>query len=87
MFGKYRKPKKNIVDDYLKSIIEENYLAGIKVGTQTAIDELRNIQKYDCVNLTDSERENVISFLIDNNLEFGYNVESGGFYILKKMNP
>lgn len=85
MFGKYRKPKKNIIDDYLKSLMHDNYSAGVKVGTQTAIDELRDIQKYDCINLTDSEKENVMSFLIDNNLEFGYNVERGGFYILKKM--
>ena len=41
MFGKYRKPKPNGVDDYIKSIRDNNYSAGLKVGIQTAIDELR----------------------------------------------
>ena len=84
MFGKYRKPKPNGVDDYIKSIRDNNYSAGLKVGIQTAIDELRNIQKYECINLTPEEKETVMSFLIENNLEFGYNPENGGFYILKK---
>ncbi len=85
MFGKYRKPKQNAVDDYLKSIRDLNYSAGLKVGTQTAIDELRNVQNYECINLTPEEKEMVMSFLIENNLEFGYNAESGGFYVLKKL--
>jgi hypothetical protein len=84
MFGKYRKPKPNVVDDYIKSIRDNNYSAGLKVGTQTAIDELRDIQNYECINLTTKEKEMVMSFLIENNLEFGYNPENGGFYILKK---
>ena len=52
MFGKYRKPKPNAVDNYIKSIRDNNYSTGLKVGTQTAIDELRNIQRYECINLT-----------------------------------
>lgn len=84
MFRKYRKPKPNIVDDYIKSVRDSNYSAGLKVGTQTAIDELRNAQNYECINLTPEEKEKVMSFLIENNLEFGYNVENGGFYVLKK---
>ena len=87
MFGKYRKPKHNVVDDYIKSIRDDNYKAGLNVGTKTAIDELRDIQKYECINLTDVEKQNVISFLIDNKLELGYDVENGGFYILKKRTP
>lgn len=86
MFGKYRKPKQNAVDDYIKSVRDNNYSAGLKVGTQTAIDELRDIQKYECINLTSEEREQVMLFLGENNLEFGYNVASGGFYVLKKIN-
>lgn len=85
MFGKYRKPKPNVVDDYMKSIRDSNYSAGLTVGTQTAIDELRNVQNYECINLTQKEKEMVMSFLIDNNLEFGYNTESGGFYVLKRI--
>lgn len=86
MFVKYRKPKQNSVDDYIKSIRDNNYSAGLKVGTQTAIYELRDIQNYECINLTLEDKEKVMSFLIENNLEFGYNVESGGFYVLKKNN-
>ena len=83
MFGKYRKP--NVVDGYIKSVRDSNYSAGLKVGTQTAIDELRDVQNYECINLTPEEKEMVMSFLIENNLEFGYNVASGGFYVLKKL--
>ena len=86
MFGKYKKPKPNSVDDYMKSIRDSNYSAGLIVGTQTAIDELRDIQKYDCINLTQEEKSEVMKYLIDNNLEFGYNVIEGGFYIMKKRN-
>lgn len=86
MFGKYRRPKTNVVDESLKSLRDLNYQAGLKVGTQTAIEELRNIQNYDCINLTTEETEMVMSFLIENKLEFGYNLYSGGFYVLKKNN-
>jgi hypothetical protein len=86
MFGKYKKPKLNVVDNYIKSIGDSNYAAGLKVGTQTAIYELRDVQKYECINLTPEEKEEVMSFLIEKNLEFGYNVQSGGFYVLKKRN-
>jgi hypothetical protein len=86
MFGKYKKPKPNPVDNYIKSIRDSNYSAGLIVGTQTAIDELRDIQKYDCINLTQEEKQKVMEFLITNNFEFGYNLESGGFYVLKKQN-
>ena len=85
MLGKYRKPKPNVVDDYMKSIKDSNYSAGVRVGTQTAIDELRDVQKYECINLTPEEKEMVMSFLIENNLEFGDNAASGGFYVLKKL--
>jgi hypothetical protein len=86
MFGKYKKPKPNEVDNYIKSIRDSNYSAGLIVGTQTAIYELRDIQKYDCINLTQEEKQKVMEFLITNNFEFGYNFESGGFYVLKKQN-
>jgi hypothetical protein len=78
-------PKQNAVDDYLKSIRDSNYSAGLRVGTQTAIDELRDIQNYECINLIPEEKEMVMLFLIENNLEFGYNAASGGFYVLKKI--
>jgi hypothetical protein len=85
MFGKYRKSKPNVVDEYLKSVRDLNYSAGLRVGTQNVIDELRDIQNYECINLTPEEKEKVMSFLIENNFEFGYNVASGGFYVLKRI--
>lgn len=85
MFGKYRKPKPNVVDDYIKSVRDSNYSAGLRVGTRTAIDELRDVQKYECINLTSEEKEKVMSFLIENNIEFGYDVTGGGFYVLKRI--
>ena len=60
MIGKYRKPKQNVVDDYIKLVRDSNYSAGLKVGTQTAIDELRDVQKYECINLTSEEKEKVM---------------------------
>ena len=80
MFGKYRKTKPNLVDNYMNSSFE----LGVKSGIKQAIDELRDIQKYKCINLTQEEKQKVMEFLIENNLEFGYDFESGGFYVLKK---
>ena len=82
MFGKYRKPKPNIIDDYINNTFE----SGVKCGIKQAIDELRDIQKYKCFNLTSEEKQKVMDFLIENNLEFGYSLEHGGFYVLKKRN-
>jgi hypothetical protein len=61
----------------------EVFERGEKYGREIAIDELRNAQRYNCVNLTQEEKDEVMKYLVDNNLEFGYNVESG-FYIVKK---
>jgi hypothetical protein len=74
MFGKYRNSKK-----------DSSYLTGLEVGKKIAITELRDIHQYECINLTQEEKQNVIEFLIKNNLEFGYDVENGGFYVLKKL--
>jgi len=81
MFGKYRKPRPNVVDNYMNSSFE----LGVKSGIKQAIDELRDIQKYECINLTQEEKQKVMEFLIENNLEFGYDFESGGFYVLKRI--
>ena len=64
-------------------IKNESFERGEKHGREMAIDELRDVQKYNCVNLTQEEKDEVMKYLVDNNLEFGYNVESG-FYIVKK---
>lgn len=74
MFEKYRNSKK-----------DSSYLTGLEVGKSIAIHELRDVQNYQCINLTPEEKQKVMEFLIENNLEFGYNVESGGFYVLKKL--
>jgi len=64
-------------------IKNESFERGEKHGREMAIYELRNAQRYNCVNLTQEEKDEVMKYLVDNNLEFGYNVESG-FYIVKK---
>jgi hypothetical protein len=63
----------------------EVFERGEKYGRKTAIDDLRDAQKYNCTNLTEEEKDTVMKYIIDNNLEFGYNVDAGGFYILKKQ--
>jgi len=74
MFGKYRNSKK-----------DSSYSTGLEVGKSIAIHELRNVQNYQCINLTQEEKQKVIEFLIENNLEFGYDIENGGFYVLKTI--
>jgi uncharacterized FlaG/YvyC family protein len=64
-------------------IKNESFERGEKHGREMAVEELRNTQRYNCVNLTQEEKDEVMKYLVDNNLEFGYNVESG-FYIVKK---
>jgi len=64
-------------------IKNESFERGEKHGKEMAVEELRNAQRYNCVNLTQEEKDEVMKYLVDNNLEFGYNVESG-FYIVKK---
>jgi hypothetical protein len=62
----------------------EAFDRGEKCGRYMAIDELRDAQRYNCINLTQEEKDEVMKYLVDNKLEFGYNVEEGGFYIVKK---
>jgi hypothetical protein len=64
-------------------IKNESFERGEKHGREMAIEELRNAQRYNYVNLTQEEKDEVMKYLVDNNLEFGYNIESG-FYIVKK---
>jgi len=69
----------------IRRMKNEAFERGEKYGRETAIDDLRDAQKYNCTNLTEEEKDTVMKYLIDNNLEFGYNVIEGGFYILKKQ--
>jgi hypothetical protein len=62
----------------------EAFERGEKCGIYMAIDELRDAQRYNCINLTQEEKDEVMKYLVDNKLEFGYNVDEGGFYIVKK---
>jgi hypothetical protein len=66
-------------------IKNESFERGEKHGREMAVEELRNAQRYNCINLTQEEKDTVMKYLTDNNLEFGYNVIEGGFYILKKQ--
>jgi len=68
----------------IRRMKNEAFDRGENCGIKMAIDELRDTQKYNCVNLTEEEKNEVMKYLADNNLEFGYSVIEGGFYILKK---
>jgi hypothetical protein len=80
-------PYQLIHNDDLKSIRNGSFERGYRAGKRDAIESLRSIQAYDCSTLTEDERTMVMNFLIESNLEFGYNIDAGGFYILKKYNP
>lgn len=77
-------PYQLIHDDDLKDKHNDSFERGYRSGKRDAIDSLRSIQAYDCKTLTEEEHTMVMNFLIENNLEFGYNVDAGGFYIIKK---
>ncbi len=68
----------------IRRMKNEAFNRGEAVGIKMAIDELRDAQRYNCINLTQEEKDEVMKYLVDNKLEFGYNVEEGGFYIVKK---
>jgi hypothetical protein len=68
----------------IRRMKNEAFERGEKCGIYMAIDELRDAQRYNCINLTQEEKDEVMKYLVDNKLEFGYNVDEGGFYIMKK---
>ena len=80
-------PYQLIHDDDLKSMRNDSFERGHRAGKRDAIDSLRSIQAYDCKTLTEAERDMVMDFLQENNLQFGYDVSSGGFYVLKLNSP
>ena len=63
----------------------DSFERGYRVGKEEALDCLRDKQKHNCKNLNEWEKAMVMQFLEQNNLEFGYDFESGGFYILKRV--
>jgi hypothetical protein len=68
----------------IRRMKNEAFDRGEKCGICMAIDELRDSQRYNCINLTQEEKDEVMKYIVDNKLEFGYNVDKGGFYIVKK---
>ena len=80
-------PYQLIHNDDLKSMRNGSFERGYRAGKRDAIESLRNIQAYDCSTLTPNEKEMVMCFLMENNLEFGFNVDAGGFYVTKKHKP
>jgi hypothetical protein len=80
-------PYQLIHDDDLREKSNESFERGYRTGKRDAIESLRNIQAYDCKTLTEDEHTMVMRFLIENNLEFGFNVDAGGFYVIKKHKP
>jgi len=77
-------PYQLVHDDDLKSMRNGSFERGYRAGKRDAIDSLRSVQAYDCNALTETEKEMVMRFLDYNSLEFGYDVQSGGFYVLKR---
>lgn len=57
---------------------------GYVLGREEAIYSLRDRQQYDCIFLNDFEKAIVMNFLEEYNLEFGYNLEENGFYIVRR---
>ena len=80
-------PYQLIHDDNLKEKSNESFERGYRAGKRDAIDSLTNFQKYDYRTLTEAERDMVMDFLQEHNLQFGYDVSSGGFYVLKLNSP
>ena len=76
-----------IHDDDLKDMHNESFERGYRAGKRDAIDSLTNFQKYDYRTLTETEHTMVTNFLQEHNLQFGYDVSSGGFYVLKLNQP
>jgi hypothetical protein len=68
----------------IRKIKNESFERGLHYGREVAIHDLRDRQLYDCEGLSEDEKASVLKYLTDNNLEFGYNVIAGGFYIAKK---
>jgi hypothetical protein len=63
---------------------EDSFNRGYRVGIEEGFEIANEKKRYTCINLTEPEKEKVMQYLINNNLEFGYDVENGGFYILKR---
>ena len=66
-----------------KVLKEEAFERGFNCAKELAVEFLRDKQQYNCRKLNDIEKEMVMNFLIENNFEFGYHYEDGGFYVLK----
>lgn len=76
-------PYQLIHDDDLRDMRNESFERGYKSAKRESIEFLTDKQKYDYKTLTQDEREMVMNFLKEHNLEFGYDISSGGFYVLK----
>jgi hypothetical protein len=75
----------SISNNKAKQMRIDSFERGFRVGKEEAIDILRDKQKHDCRSLDEFERAMIMKFLEDHNLEFGYNIIEGGFYILKRI--
>jgi hypothetical protein len=75
-----------IRNEELKRLKDESFQRGEDFGKNLAIEELRNIQKHECINLSTDEKDMIMNFLNTHNIEFGYDLFKKGFYIMKR-NP
>lgn len=80
-------PYQLIHNDDLKSMRNGSFERGYRAGKRDAIDSLTDIQNYNCKTLTETEQTMVMNFLQEHDLQFGYDVSSGGFYVLKLNQP
>ena len=76
-------PYQLIHDDNLKDMRNESFERGFNASKRESIEFLTDKQKYDCKTLTEEEKSMVMEFLKKHNLQFGYDVSNGGFYVLK----
>ena len=76
-------PYQLIHDDVLRDMKLDSFERGFLLAKRESIEFLTDKQKYDCKPLTGDEWEIVMEFLEEHNLQFGYDVSNGGFYILK----
>ena len=70
----------NRVKEEKQGSFERGYKLGVEEGFAISEDK----KKIRLRHLTQEERDMVMIFLKENNLEFGYNVNMGGFYVAKQ---
>jgi hypothetical protein len=74
----------SISSNEAKQMRFESFNRGYRSGIEEGFEIANEKKRFTYINLTEQEKEEVIQYLVNNNLEFGYDVENGGFYVLKR---